>query len=136
MALNLFQQNLRLAVPETHPFAARDIIPLAELDQQAYIKRINCEFWREFPYLYDSANIYPHIVYVADQEEWVIHLIRAGLGISVMPEWNNLSGIKYVSVESINLSRTIGLKWRRHQNLNLVNLFRNFTATQDCSFLL
>ena len=53
-----------------------------------------------------------------------------------MPEWNNLSGIKYVSVESINLSRTIGLKWRRHQNLNLLNLFRNFTATQDCSFLL
>ncbi|MDJ0747477.1 MAG: LysR family transcriptional regulator [Xenococcaceae cyanobacterium MO_167.B27] len=44
IALNLFQQSLRLAVPETHPFAQRDTISLAELDGQPYIKRINCEF--------------------------------------------------------------------------------------------
>ena len=136
IALNLFQQSLRLAVCETHPFAQRDTISLAELDGQPYIKRINCEFWREFPHLYESAGVQLHIVYIANQEEWVIHLIRAGLGISVMPEWNNLLGVKYVSVENISLCRTIGLKWRSHQNLELVNLFRDFTTTQDCSLLL
>ena len=136
IALNLFQQDLRLAVPETHPFAQRDTVPLAELDRQPYIKRINCEFWRESPYIYESAGVDLHIVYIANQEEWVIHLIRAGLGISIMPEWNNLLGIKYVSVESIGLCRTMGLKWRQHQNLELVNLFRDFTATQDYSLLL
>ena len=133
---NLFLQNLKLAVPETHPFAQRDLIPLAELDKQPYIKRINCEFWREFPHLYESAGVHPHFVYIANQEEWVIHLIRAGLGISVMPEWQNLLGISYVSVENIDLSRTIGLKWRQHQNSELVNRFRNFSATQDSSLLL
>ena len=132
---HLFLQNLRLAVPETHPFATRDRISLTELDEQPYIKRINCEFWREFPHLYESAGVHPYFVYIANQEEWVLHLIRAGLGISVMPEWNNLSGINYVSVESINLRRTIGLKWRQHQNSELVNLFRDFTKTQDCSLL-
>ena len=136
IALNLFQQELRLAIPETHPFAQRYTIPLTELDGQPYIKRINCEFWREFPHLYESAGVHPHFVYIANQEEWVIHLIRAGLGISVIPEWNNLSGINYVSVESIDLCRTIGLKWRQHQNSELVNLFRDFTTTQDCSSLL
>ena len=135
IALNLFQQSLKLAVPETHPFAQRDTIPFAELDGQPYIQRISCEFWRESPHIYESAGVHPHIVYIANQEEWVIHLIRAGLGISIMPEWSNLSGIKYVSVESIDLCRTIGLKWRQHQNLELVNLFRDFTATQDCSLL-
>ncbi len=137
-SLNICQQDLRLAVPETHPFAKRDNIPipLAELDGQPYIKRINCEYWRESPHLYESAGVHPHIVYIANQEEWVIHLIRAGLGISVIPEWNNLFGIKYVSLESINLCRTIGLKWRQHQNSELVNLFRDFTTTQDGSLLL
>ena len=136
IALNLFQQDLRLAVPETHPFAERETIPLVELDGQSYIKRINCEFWRESPYTYESVGIDLHIVYIANQEEWVIYLIQAGLGISVMPEWNNLLGIKYVTVENIDLCRTIGLKWRQHQNLELVNLFRDFTATQDYSLLL
>ncbi len=94
------------------------------------------EFWRESPQMYESAGVQLHIVYIANQEEWVMHLIRAGLGISVMPEWDNLLGVKYVSVENISLCRTIGLKWRQHQNLELVNLFRDFTTTQDCSLLL
>ena len=136
IALNLFQQALRLAVPETHPFAQRDTIPLAELDGQPYIKRINCEFWRESPHIYESDGVHPHIVYIANQEEWVIHLIRAGLGISVMPEWSDVPGIRYVPVEELNLCRTIGLKWRQHQNLELVNLFRDFAGTQDNSQLL
>lgn len=136
IARTLFQQNLRLAVSETHPFARRDSIPLTEINGQPYIKRIHCEFWRKSPNIYKSAGVDLHIVYIANQEEWVIHLIKAGLGISVMPEWNNLLGIKYISLENINLSRTIGLKWRQHQNLELVNLFRDFTATQDCSLLL
>lgn len=131
IVLNLFEQDLRLAVAETHPFAQRNIIPLAELDGQPYIQRINCEFWRESPHVYKSAGVQPHIVYLASQEEWVIHLVRAGLGISVMPEWAKLAGIKYVSVESIDLCRMIGLKWRQHQDLELVSLFRNFTATQN-----
>ena len=134
-SLNLCPQALRLAVPETHLFAQRNNILLQELNGQPYIKRIHCEFWRKSPHFYESAGVYPQIVYIANQEEWVIHLIRAGLGISVIPEWHNLFGIKYVSLESIDLCRTIGLKWRQHQNSELVNLFRDFTKTQDCSLL-
>ena len=134
-SLNLCMQALRLAVPETHLFAQRNNILLQELNGQPYIKRIHCEFWRQSPHFYESAGVYPQIVYIANQEEWVIHLIRAGLGISVIPEWHNLFGIKYVSLESIDLCRTIGLKWRQHQNSELVNLFRDFTKTQDCSLL-
>ncbi len=131
IVLNLFQQYLKLAVPETHPFTQKESISLAELDGQPYITRINCEFWREFPDFYNSAGICPHVVYIANQEEWVIHLIKAGLGISVMPEWSDVPGIKYIAVEELNLRRTVGLKWRQHQNLELVNLFRDFAGTQD-----
>ncbi|HHP7230822.1 MAG TPA: LysR family transcriptional regulator [Xenococcaceae cyanobacterium] len=135
IASKIFQQQLKLAVPEKHPFAQKNTISIAEIDGQPYIKRINCEFWREYPDIYESAGVSTHIVYLANQEEWVIHLIQAGLGISIMPEWHNLSGIKYLSLEGLNLCRTVGLKWRQHQNLELVNLFRNFTVTQDYSIV-
>ncbi|MDJ0592691.1 MAG: LysR family transcriptional regulator [Pleurocapsa sp. MO_226.B13] len=135
-SLHLLEQQLKLAVPETHPFAEQEVISVAELDGQPYIKRINCEFWRESPQIYESAGVSPHVVYIANQEEWVIYLIEAGLGISIMPQWHEVSGIKYVAVEELNISRTIGLKWRRHQELELVNLFLDFTDTQDRSQLL
>lgn len=130
-SLKLFYQRFLLGVPHTHPFAQRDIINLSELDSQPYIQRINCEFWRADPQIYESAGVYPNMIYRAECEEWVIALIQSGFGISVMPEWQNLSDVVYIDVEGINLERTIGLKWNIKHNLNVVHLFRDLAAQQD-----
>ncbi len=130
-SLKLFDQRLLLAVPNNHPFAQRNRLDLSELNNQPYIQRINCEFWRSDPQIYESAGVYPNIIYRADCEEWVISLIQSGLGISVMPEWQNLSGIVYVNVEGVNLKRKVGLKWNSRDNLNVVHLFSNIAAQQD-----
>ena len=130
-SLKLFDQRLLLAVPSAHPFAQRKTINLSELDDQPYIERVNCEFWRASPQMYESAGVEPHIIYRADSEEWVISLIQAGWGMSVMPEWQNLTGIVYLCVSEINLNRTVGLKWRKQNNLEVVNLFRSVAAKYD-----
>ena len=130
-ALKLFEQRLLLAVPKDHPFAQRNRLDLNELDDQPYIQRINCEFWRADPQIYESAGVYPNMIYRAECEEWVISLIQSGLGISVMPEWQNLSGIVYVNVEGVNLKRTVGLRWNSRDNLNVVHLFSSIAAQQD-----
>ncbi len=133
-SVKLFEQQLLLAVPEIHPFAQREEISISELDEQPYIERINCEFWRENPLIYKSAGVKTRTVYLANQEEWVIHLIQEGLGISFMPVWSNLSGIKYINISEFDICRQIGLKWKNEQSSELVNLFRTFAATQSYTF--
>ncbi|MDJ0597900.1 MAG: LysR family transcriptional regulator [Crocosphaera sp.] len=130
-SLTLFNQHFLLGVPSIHPFAQREIINLNELDNQPYIQRINCEFWRADPLIYESAGVYPNMIYRADCEEWVIALIQAGFGMSVMPEWKNLSNVVYVDIEEMNLERTVGLKWNSKHNLNVVSLFCDLAAQQD-----
>ena len=125
-SLELFRQRLLLAVPANHAFAQREAVTLIDLDGQPYIERVNCEYWREYPQSYEAAGVQPQVVYLADHEEWAVSLIQAGLGISVMPEWNNLDGIAYVPIADLNLHRTIGLKWREQSNLMLIQQFRAF----------
>ncbi|NJN91106.1 MAG: LysR family transcriptional regulator [Leptolyngbyaceae cyanobacterium SL_5_14] len=127
----LFRQPLWLAVPPSHSFAQRASIRLAELDGQPFIDRVNCEFFQQECQILNAANIHPKVVYRASHEEWVIALVRAGLGISIMPYWCGLTEITYLPIADLDFQRTIGLKWRQHQNSDLVEQFCRFASSHD-----
>lgn len=127
-SLAMFQQKYLLAVPLNHPFAQKDTVTLAELDDQLFIGRNNCEIWGKAPQMFEAAGIEPRVVYLADREEWAISMVKAGLGITIMPVWNDLSDVVYVPLAEANLFRTVGLKWRLQQNSEMVRLFRAFAA--------
>lgn len=127
-SLFLFSQQLMLAVFPSHPFAQRPTVPLMDLNGQPYIERLHCEFWRSGPHLFESAGVEPHIVYSANSEEWVISLIQAGLGMSLMPKWRQLSNLIYVPIDNLSIARTIGLKWRNHHASEAVEWFRKFAS--------
>ncbi len=127
-SLVLFQQDYLLAVPQNHPFAQRDQVALVELDNQLFIGRNNCEIWGRAPQMFEAAGIEPRVVYLADREEWAISMVKAGLGITIMPVWNDLTDVVYVPISETHLSRTVGLKWRAQQTSEIVNLFRAFAA--------
>lgn len=127
----LFQQKLLLAVSPEHPFARRNSIRLADLEEEPLIERIHCEIWRAYPQLFEEAGIKPQIVYWADNEEWVISLVQVGLGLSIMPVWQGLTNINYVPIADANLNRIIGLKWRSQQKSEAVDWFRIFATSHD-----
>lgn len=123
----LFKQRLLLGVPKTHPFARKKEILITELEDQPFIERIKCEVLkRESPPLFDSLGVHPRIVYRADHEEWVISLIQSGMGMSLMPEWDDVEGITYVPLAKMDPVRSIGLEWSTAQNVELVNVFNSF----------
>ncbi len=125
----LFQQPLLLAVSTSHLFAQRASIRLAELDGQPIIDRVNCEFFQQECEILSAANVHPNVVYRASHEEWVIALIRAGLGASIMPHWRKLTGITYIPISDLDFQRVIGLKWRLHSDLELVEQFCRFATS-------
>ena len=120
----LFQQRLLLGVPNHHPFAQKQEVMLQELEDQPFIERVKCEILtKQSPSIFEAAGVHPHVVYRADHEEWVLALIRAGMGVSIMPEWDKETGITYVPLARMRPVRNIGLQWNSKQNFELVNLF-------------
>ncbi len=81
--------------------------------------------------MFEEAGFKPQIVYWADSEEWVISLVQAGLGVSIMPVWQELSNISYVLIADLNFNRTVGLKWRSQQESEAVDWFRIFATSHD-----
>jgi DNA-binding transcriptional LysR family regulator len=127
----LFRQPLLLAVPQTHPFAQRTSVRLAELDGQPFIDRINCEFAARECEILEAKNIHPKVINRASHEEWVISWIKAGLGISIMPRWRGLKGIVYIPIVDLDFQRTIGIKWRQQQSSEIVEHFCHYAASHN-----
>ncbi|NER79342.1 MAG: LysR family transcriptional regulator [Leptolyngbya sp. SIO1D8] len=127
----LFRQPLWLAVPQNHAFAQRASVRLAELDGLPLIDRVNCEFFQQECQILAEANVCPRVVYRASHEEWVMSLVKAGLGVSIMPYWRNLSGVVYLPISDLDFQRTIGLKWRQPQPSKLVEQFCRFASSHS-----
>jgi DNA-binding transcriptional LysR family regulator len=130
-SLPLFQQRRMLAVPKTHPFAQRSSVKLADLQAQPFIKRSHCELYSETEQLLEAKSIQAPIVYRAEHEEWVIALVAAGLGITIMPEWKDEPEIVYIPIADLPLHRAIGLVWRVGQNSVVIDRFRVFAASHN-----
>ncbi len=126
----LFTQPLLLAVPARHPLAQRTSVRLAELDGQPYIDRVNCEFFKQECQLLEAQKISPQIVYRASHEEWVISLVKAGLGMSMMPYWRGLTDIVYLPVVDVDFQRRVGIKWRL-QCSEMVEQFCRFATSHN-----
>ena len=125
----LFQQRLLLAVPNSHLFSQKRAVELSELENEPFIERIKCEVInKKNPPIFEAAGVKPYTVYQADREEWVIALVQSGIGLTIMPEWENLDGITYVPLKDMQPVRKIGLQWNKKQNFKLTNLFRSFVA--------
>lgn len=129
-SLALFHQRRMLAVPTNHPFAQRKTVRLIELDGQPYIDRMHCELCGETRQLFESKNTHPQVVYRADHEEWVLSLVAAGLGLAIMPEWQNTPGVVYIPIVDLSLQRTVGLVWRIGQS-ETITKFCTFAASHN-----
>jgi len=127
----LFQQPLHLAVPSDHALAQRSSIPIITLDGQPYIERTHCEIWRAYPHLFESVGVKPETVYWANNEEWVISLVQVGLGVSLMPVWQEIGDIVFLPISDLNITRVVGLIWRAQQESEVVEYFRAFANSHD-----
>ena len=130
-SLTLFQQRRALAVSLNHPFAIKGSVRLKDIDGQPYIDRLHCELWAESRQLLESKDIHPHIVYRADREEWVISLIATGLGIAIMPEWENLAHIAFIPISDLPLHRTVSLVWRISSESEMLEKFCAFAKSHN-----
>lgn len=86
--LPIFEERFLILVPPNHRLVAFDEIPAAELDEEPYVNRSNCEVFELVQKELDGRGISLRIVFSSPRDDWVQGMVKAGLGYGFFPEFS------------------------------------------------
>jgi LysR family transcriptional regulator, hydrogen peroxide-inducible genes activator len=120
--LELFSEELLLALPPGHPLARKRTVSLSDLENQKFIvmKEGHC-LGDQVLGICNRRDLQPSISFRSAQLETIQALVRSGLGLSLIPamaaqsERNDLP--EYRSVQPPKPARKIVAVWPRHRPL-------------------
>jgi LysR family hydrogen peroxide-inducible transcriptional activator len=87
VAKELYLERFVIACAAGHRFALRDSIPVADLDGEFYLRRINCEFSDVLAEICMKQDVNLIHSYRSEREDWILTMVAAGLGICFLPEY-------------------------------------------------
>lgn len=81
----LYEEDFVLAAPKDHPICKNAVVPIAELNGQRYLSRINCEYGSSIDHIFDEQHVDWPMVYESERDDWILAMVAAGLGMAFMP---------------------------------------------------
>lgn len=87
-ALPLFDERFVLVVPHNHRLSKLSVVPCRELNNEPYVCRANCEFFDVVQEQFVSQGIHTRVVFSSERDDWVLGMIKAGMGIGYFPEYS------------------------------------------------
>ncbi len=127
----LFSERYLLAVPKNHRLAQRRSIRLADLDGEAFVLRTHCEYRKATQDLTSAQGIRVRVTFRTDQDDRALALVSAGVGVAMLPELYDATGVARVPISDYHMKRTIGLKWMSRSNEEAVDRFLKFAPSHD-----
>lgn len=86
-ALALYDERFTIAFPPGHRFERMDAIPVAQINGENYLRRINCEYRERLGEIGRGIGIDVNIRYASEREDWIQAMVQSGLGICYLPEY-------------------------------------------------
>ena len=81
----LLEEDVRIALPKDHPFAANDVVDLSRTSEEVWIA--GCPRCRgHLVSLARAAGFTPNVAFETEDYVAVLGLVRAGLGVALVPE--------------------------------------------------
>lgn len=105
----LCEEGYALAVPTGHPLAASASLNAEALANEVMIVRRHCEALSETSRHFTERGVRPHFALRSTNDERVLQMVAAGLGITIMPESYRHSGVARPGLTGFRPRRTIGL---------------------------
>ncbi|OAN56634.1 MULTISPECIES: LysR family transcriptional regulator [unclassified Sphingobium] len=105
----LRQEGYALAVPLDHPAAAQASVAAETLNEDVMIVRRHCEALSETSRFFTERGVRPHFAYRSVNDERVMQMVAAGIGITLMPECYQAGDVARPRLAGFDLRRTIGL---------------------------
>ena len=85
--LHLYDERFLVAFPPGHRFQQLNIVRMADMDQEYYLRRTTSEHIDYLQNCLDEVGAQLRIRYQSPREDWIQGMILAGLGIAFLPEY-------------------------------------------------
>jgi DNA-binding transcriptional LysR family regulator len=85
--LPIFEEPFVIVLPPNHRLCAHNPIRAAQLHEEPYVSRSNCEVFAPVRKDLNSRGIFMRKVFSSTRDDWVQGMIEAGLGLGFFPEY-------------------------------------------------
>ncbi|WP_331008388.1 LysR family transcriptional regulator [Vitreimonas sp.] len=109
-ALPLYRERYVAVLPMQHRLANQKEIHVADLDNEPYVNRINCDLGDFAGDQFARQGVQVKVVFKSERDDWVLGMIRSGMGWGFFPE--NFAFPSDVAVRPIvspEFTRTVSL---------------------------
>jgi len=110
----LYSEGYALAMPAAHPLAGQDPIPAEALADSTMIVRRHCEVLSETSRHFTERGFRPFFAFRSTNDDRTLALVKAGLGLTVMPDGYHLEGVAMPRLAGFDYRRDIGLLYAQH----------------------
>ncbi|WP_322044599.1 LysR family transcriptional regulator [Paraburkholderia sp. J67] len=113
-------EAMKIALPSSHPLAARRRLPLAALAREPFVLvtgPAGATLHDEIVRACAEAGFSPRLAQPAPQVSSVVNLVAAGLGVSIVPAaiaQVQVKGVRYLDVTGVRMRARLALGWREN----------------------
>lgn len=84
----LYNERYVVAFNNKHRFNQLGKIDLKDIQSEPYLDRLNCELRENLRSLCQDQEVILYAAYRSNSEEWIVNLVRSGLGVALVPEYS------------------------------------------------
>jgi DNA-binding transcriptional LysR family regulator len=85
-AIDLYREHFVVGFATGHRFEDMATVPLAALEGESYLSRMNCEYRDHIRAMRESRGIKMRYCFRSEHEDWVQSMAAAGLGFCILPQ--------------------------------------------------
>ncbi|WP_150290457.1 LysR family transcriptional regulator [Sphingobium estronivorans] len=104
----IIEEGYGVAMPATHRLAGRDTVSAEELATETMIVRRHCEALSATSRYFVDRGVRPHFAFRSTNDERVMQMVAAGLGVTVMPMSYAWPDMVHAQLKDFGERRTIG----------------------------
>lgn len=129
----LIEEDYCLALAASHPLAGAKRIEAAQVADETMMARRSCEVLSETSRFFTERGVRPRFALRSANDDRLLAMVRAGLGVTVAPRSLGGSGVAMVPIAEFGLRRRLGFligsEWSTQQG-DSHDLLRSFRETR------
>ena len=117
---HIVNEGYSLALAASHPLAGRPIVRIEDLADDPMILRRQCELLPETSRFFTARGIRPFFPSRTTSDDKALAYVRAGLGVTIMPDGFREPGVVRAQLEGFDFTRDIGLVFAPHTDAGVL----------------
>ncbi|MGZ4981999.1 MAG: LysR family transcriptional regulator [Methylobacter sp.] len=106
----LYEERYVVAFSPNHRFNQLQKVDLKAVQSEPYLDRLNCELREDLKCICQNEEINLYAAYRSNSEEWILQMVKAGIGVALMPEYSlpkQATDISYRYLSEPEISRQV-----------------------------